>query len=660
MARHTTVDFFEHQDDARRKSKLLIFYYAIAVVLIIAGIYAAAVVLFAGVQAKTAGAATTVDFWHPELFLWVSTITILVVVGSSIYKVQALNEGGDAVARLLGGRPVNPSTNDLQERKLLNVVEEMSIASGVPVPRVFLLEHESGINAFAAGFTPGDAVIGVTRGCMELLNRDELQGVIAHEFSHILNGDMKLNLRLMGVLHGILIIGIIGYWILRSSLYSSAGRRYSSSRRKGGNPLPLIIFGLVVMALGFIGVFFGKLIKSAVSRQREYLGDASAVQFTRNPSGLAGALKKIGGAQAGSRIQNGHAEEASHFFFANGLTGSFFNNLFATHPPLPERIRKIDPSWNGSFPASTATAAERAAEPLPGLAGFQSWSSGGAIANAESQTQAKQITANVGRVDEKHIAYAGAILAALPSQLKEAAREPFGARAVVYSLLLNRNKSEPQLQKLQKTAHPAVYKETLRLMKYAFSLPSEHRLPLADLAVATLRDLSEEQFHGFQQNVHTLVEADEEIDLFEYTLQRMINRYVRPLNQKALKPQIKYFGVKPVLNSCQTLLSSLSYWGAKEANDAEAAFRAGAEQLGYQQQLNLDAIENCGLGAVDEALTRLQACSPGVKKRILDACAACVTYDRAVTVDEAELLRAMADSLDCPVPPFLPETVLDS
>lgn len=330
------MDFFERQSKARRHTTLLVFYFILAVTLIVLAIYLVVdLALFGGgVKQHHYGydAAPVLSLWNPQLFLWVALGTLAVIGIGSISKMSELSQGGSAVATMLGGEPVNPNTTDPDERKLLNVVEEMAIASGTPVPQVYLLPDES-INAFAAGHSPSDTVVAVTRGCMRLLTRDELQGVIGHEFSHILNGDMRLNIRLIGLIFGIMALAIVGRILLQTR-----GRK---------NPLPLL--GLALLLIGWIGVFFGRLIQSAVSRQREFLADASSVQFTRNPEGLAGALKKIGGLSYGSRLESPHADVASHMFFANGLRESVFN-LMATHPPLEDRIRAIEPSWDGKFP----------------------------------------------------------------------------------------------------------------------------------------------------------------------------------------------------------------------------------------------------------------------------------------------------------------------
>ncbi len=321
--------------------------FGIAVVALTASLYVLAVVIsgYQGTDSRTGAIQWALQWWDPGLMLLVAFAVGLVVGGGSLYKIAQLAGGGKIVAEHLGGRLLHPDTSDHRERVLLNVVEEMSIASGTPTPPVYVLDSESGINAFAAGFSPTDAVIGVTRGTLEQLPRPELQGVIAHEFSHILNGDMRLNVRLIGVLHGILILGILGYFLLRSSMFSGMARGRSS---RDQSALALLAIGVGLMVVGFLGSFFGNGIKASVSRQREFLADASAVQFTRQPAGIADALKRIGGAMTGSGIQSPNAPEASHMFFGRATSG--LRGLFSTHPPLADRIRRIDPSWDGALP----------------------------------------------------------------------------------------------------------------------------------------------------------------------------------------------------------------------------------------------------------------------------------------------------------------------
>jgi Zn-dependent protease with chaperone function len=636
----TTMDFFAHQDRARRQTSLLIGYYVLAVALIALGVYAAFAAVFLGAEAKTAGAFDWRQAWNPRLFAAVVGGTLLVVLIGTLYKIAQLARGGEAIARMLGGRPVAPDTADAAERRLINVVEEMAIASGIPVPRVFLLDEEKGINAFAAGFEPSNAVIGVTRGCLQTLSRDELQGVIAHEFSHILNGDMRLNLRLVGILNGILVIALVGYGLMR--VMSSSSRSRSRNEKGGGAAVGIFLLGLLLMLIGYIGVFFGKLIKSAVSRQREFLADASAVQFTRNPIGIAGALATIAGYKGGTRLATSHAEETSHFFFANGLRGSFLG-LLATHPPLDERIRRIDPAFVADRADAAAPPAQSPA-PTPLTAGV----SGLAATPAA-------VVARVGAPQAAHLVYAGRLMEALPAPLLAAVRNPNQAPSVVYGLLLSADTQvrEKQLAILA-ARNPSAHATTLALVAPLDTLGGGMRLPLVDLALPALRGLAAEERREFRQLVEALVEADAAIDLFEYTLQRLLRRHLDPAHDGKADAAARYRDLTPLQSACADLLGCLAGWGTDDPVAAKRAFQAGARELELENLAQPPA-DACGLQKVDEALNQLSQAAPPLKRRIIAACSACVGSDARVTTEEAELLRAIADSLGCPLPPFLPD-----
>lgn len=647
------MDFFEHQERARRKTALLVAYFLLAIVLIVAAIYVVLAYALLPVppdHATNSALATARNWWRADLLMLVATITIGIISLGTLYKIIALAQGGEAVARMLGARPVPAATTDLHERRLLNVVEEIALASGTPVPRVFVLDNENGVNAFAAGFSTRDAVIGVTNGCLAQLSRDELQGVIAHEFSHILNGDMRLNLRLMGLLNGILVIGIIGYWIFRIATGSS--RAASIGRKKGGSPIPFILVGLAVMAIGYIGVFFGKLIKSAVSRQREFLADAASVQFTRNPDGLAGALKKIGGFMAGSRIQSPNAEEASHLFFANGLGQSFFN-LMATHPPLVERIRRIDPSFSGNFTAANGAPAEDTDDTRAGATGFVQASTSHP---ATMPMQPHKTLRSVGHPQAENLAYVTTLLNALPDTIKTAARDPVGARALVYGLLISADAPirNNQFKHLTLKAEADVVERTRALAPGLATLPATARMPLTDMALTALRTLSRAQVETFLENLRALIAADASVSLFEYMLERMVVRRLASQSGRLRRVVVQYYDLNPLLPAATTLLSTLAYYGQPEENQATLAFQSGMARLNTSRRLLQR--ESCGLAAVDQALTTLNTASPAIKKMILDACIACIAADGRTTVNEAELLRAVADALDCPIPPFAPDT----
>jgi Zn-dependent protease with chaperone function len=645
------MDYFQQQDVARRKTGLLVFYFVTAVVLIILTVYVAisVVLRMAGTSSPDGGAGveTAADLWNPELFGLVAMGTSALIAAGSLYKVAALSGGGHTVAELLGGRLLRAEAATPAERRLLNVVEEMAIASGVPVPPVYVLENELGINAFAAGHAPGDAVVAVTAGTLARLSRDELQGVIAHEFSHILNGDMRLNIRLMGVLFGILVIGLTGWIILRSTTggYVRLGAR--DDDRKGFNPLPLI--GLALYIIGYVGVFFGNLIKAAVSRQREFLADASAVQFTRNPDGIAGALKKIGAVSEGSRIQDAHAEEASHMFFGDALGG--WNELFgllATHPPLVERIKRIDPSFDGDFSHVRLDGPQAdAPEPARGPRERR---------HGEFPMTAARAVAAVGTLDAAHVAYASDLKESMPTSLTEVVHEPLGAQAAVFALLLDPDETvrRSQLAWLDRYALPAAVREARKILPDADRLAPEARLPLVALAAPTLCEMTPAQFRDFFHCVKALVEADRKTTLFEYALQRLLMRHVVNHFVGARPPVVKYTSYSPLVGPVETVLSALAWSGQDSPEAAARAFAAGVEALGWPAaRLAIQAEAAVDLGAVDRALEELATAAPPLTKQILQACAACICVDGTVTVEEGELLRAVSDGLGCPMPPLL-------
>jgi Zn-dependent protease with chaperone function len=630
LSTDVATNFFENQDRARKKTSLLVFFFAAAVGAIVATLYALAVFVvgFQGQDPATGAMRWSLDWWSPELLSQVMLFTLLIVVGGSLYKIAQLRGGGSAVAEGLGGRLLHAEAVDPNERKLLNIVEEMAIASGTPTPPVYLLDGEAGMNAFAAGFTPNDAAIGVTRGCAEGLTRDELQGVIAHEFSHILSGDMRLNIRLIGLIHGILIIGMLGYFLLRSAAWSGAGRR-GSNRDNSGAILLAVGFGLMV--IGFLGTFFGNLIKASVSRQREFFADASAVQFTRNPDGIAGALKKIGGLAAGSRIEHPNAPEASHMFFGRALP-----SLFSTHPPLEERIRRLDPSFDQQV-------AESATEPVAAAAvsGFAAGSVGAAVDQ-------------IGAATPAHVDQAVRLIASLPAPVTRAAHETWGARAVIYSLLVAGEESvrNDQFAWLERYADEGVLGETERLLPMVGELSATQRMTLIDLVIPALRELSLPQYHAFKDNVGALIAADRKIDVFEWMLQRILLQHLAPAFEPIRPARVRFRSLQRVAPACAVVLSTLAWAGASTRAAAESAFAHGANELGLPD-LRLLEPEQSGLDDLDGALSLLDGLAPLRKGVLIHACAVAIGADDEIVDREAELIRAIADSLGCPMPPLL-------
>lgn len=646
------MDFFEQQDKARKNTKLLVVYFAIAVVCIIASVYVTSLLIFYGTNSRQPPGVPPppLVLWDPELFLYVVLGTLSVVVIGSLYKTAALAKGGSAVAEMLGGRLVSPNTSHPDERKLRNVIEEMAIASGVPIPKIYVLDDEDGINAFAAGHSPSDAVIGVTRDCMTWLTRDELQGVIGHEFSHILNGDMRLNLRLIGVLFGILCLAVIGRVLL-----------YSRSRSRDRNPLMLL--GLALIVIGAIGVFFGRLIQAALSRQREFLADASSVQFTRNPAGLSGALQKLGA--AGSKVESVHAGEASHLFFGNGL-GTPLLGLLATHPPLAERIRAIDPGWDGTFKQGGVNtgAADSSREPVqppssqflsPPIAGMPG-ARAGAAGIAANVVHVGAVLPNLGQPTLLHLRYAEELRNSFSEQVRSAAHEPLDATALVYAMLLSPDGAlrAKELTELAERAAPGVGERTAALWPDVVPIASRARLPLVNLALPALRQLRPDEFKQFSRALQELIESDGQIDIFEFVLQKIVRRHLASQSGETRPTSIQYHRLKPLVRDCNIVFSALAHVSSSKAGEVEKAFRKGALHLRAEaDELTLLARAESGLKQLDTALDRLALAAPQIKKQVLEACVQVVGADGVIQERQAELLRAIADTLDCPIPPFV-------
>ncbi len=650
------MNFFEHQDQARRNTALLVVLFLLAVLSLIGLTYILVVGVLAYVsQAVIDNPQSLVDSFNLPTLIYIA-LAILAIVGlASLYKFAQLAGGGRAVAEALGGHLVNTNTRDHNERKLLNVVEEMALASGIPVPPVYVIEEQA-INAFAAGHQPRDAVIGITRGCIELLNRDELQGVIAHEFSHIFNGDMRLNLNLIGILHGILVIGIIGHYVLRMVSHSSY--RVRSSKNKGA--LPLLVLGGGLMAIGYLGTFFGNLIKAAVSRQREFLADASAVQFTRNPSGISGALQKIGGLNLGSTLQTPHAEELSHLFFGQAVK-PMFNTILATHPPLEKRIKRIQPQWNGRYPSVNVALVKAAAGPvdreLPGATSIIAATLAAVAATGQDTTSlaveevSHTLVDSIGEPQPAHLAASARFLASLPELVTQSAHEPYGARALVYCLLLDADAGirEKQWQCLAEAADPDVY----QLARQLDSPPTrsvENRLSLMDLCLPALKQLTADQYTLFKANLVKLIKADAHISINEWALFRVAVANLEPARRIPGGREIP--SLKYVARATGLMLSAVAGSAANNPGQAEAAFAAGQAVTGLRRikYVTHDQLQVKNLSRAVALLNRLK---PLQKPKLLKALCASAAHDGFIQPSEVELIRALADSLDCPMPPLL-------
>ena len=595
-----------------------------------------------GLTLQQSIAARPLDSW-----LWVSLGVIGLVGVASLYKYLSLQGGGRTIAEALGGHLIPANTRDRQQKQLLNIVEEMSIAAGMPVPPVYLIPEPS-INAFAAGFNSDDAVIGINQGTLDILNRSELQGVVAHEFSHILNGDTSINLRLIAILHGILFLGMIGYGLMRAGGFS----------RKNGAPILAIGIGLIV--IGYGGTFFGNLIKAAVSRQREYLADASAVQFTRDPSGIADALKKIGGYSAGSYIENEAAEEASHMFFG-ASAHKFASSLMATHPPLEQRILAIEPNWDGKFPINTgsAPAANRYG---PGASAFAGSPNNGTAANStntdtsnslsQSAVSVDSIVASIGTVSHDNMERAHNIIESNDEVLNDAAHDPFEARALIYAMLIDpdANIAQAQLRLIHQQAERGVAPFVDKFLPLIQASDATHQLALLDMSIPSIKALSHPQYKRFMNNCAHLITSDKRVDLFEWVLHRIL---VKELHGHFEGPQ-KHHGriskIAKVEKEAAQLLSIIASHSSADAMSQLAAYEKGANILGIEIAFNKQ--EFFDYGRLNDALGKLRKLRPLVKPALLKACTATALADQHINSDESALLKGIAATLDCPLPPL--------
>ncbi len=579
---------------------------------------------------------------NAPLLLGGAVATAAVIALSSLFKTATLRSGGGKVARDLGGTLVSADARDPLQRRLYNVVEEIALASGIPVPEIYVLEQESGINAFAAGFSTADAAVAVTRGALEKLSRNELQGVIAHEFSHIFNGDMRLNIRLMGALFGILVLALVGRRILHGSLYMG--------RSKNSNGGAIMMLAVAIMVVGYIGLFFGRWIKSAVSRQREFLADASAVQFTRDPDGIAGALKKISVYSEASYL-NAESEEVSHMLFGDGERTS----MFSTHPPLNERIARIDPAFNTDDLVQLANRIQRENSERERAAEAE-------IADMESKSDRHQggglfdagnLVDHIGHPDFSRILMAAAVTAAIPEQISKAAHSGQWATEVLFYCLMNRRPQDRERQLLAIVQRMGIDSETRvrGLLNAEPELASEQRLPLLEIAFPELKRRPPDYVEDVLATVTDLIEADGHIDVFEYLLAKIIKQHL----WESMNPQrVRLSGRKSLdqarlKQAALDVIAVLAVHGHDSPSGAEQAYNAGLAVMG--PDLNTDIPETAGwTELLDSALPVLDQLKPVDKEKLVKALMATVMADNRVAVAEMELLRVTCALIHVPLP----------
>ena len=636
------MDFFAQQERARRNSRRLIGWYLLAAVSVLASycVVAALVYAFWAIYAGLPLRGDAPLEWHGlfrtyfaalvrvpvQVYAWVGGVVGAFILGVSAYRMWQLSEGGPAIAELLGARYVESGRCTPSERRLLNVVEEMAIASGIALPPVYMLDRDPAINALVAGYSPNEAVIIVTQGVHQL-SRDELQGVMGHEFSHILNGDMALNLRLVGLLAGLSRLGEIGERMVFWAAEQNKGLRRED---RGGGAVEAW-FGAIIAFIAFPGTFAAEAIKGAISRERELLADAASVQFTRNPDALAGALDSILALRATTMVQALHAAEFSHMFFATAV-GRWWG--FPSHPPILERIQRAHPRFMRDDYRATRHGIRKQFAVLDGLG------------NIVKTTAA---IATVGQPASHHVDYATRLLAQLPTRLREALRRPDEAELAMFALALDQDKSDKavELELLASRRGPEIKNKVAEMRIYTDTLARHHMLTLADLAVPAIKEQPQKARDAFLADLSAMVEADRRMTLREFVLVTLLRQRLR---EGAGQPIRTRFGKVEELSSDIHAIVSLIAHSTK--GNPQTPFEKGAAvlRLGWQAPVPMDKLNAVQVG---DALERLRHLAPFAKPGVLKACFETAAADGVLRLAEAELVRMVAATLDCPVPPLL-------
>ena len=650
------MNFFAHQELARKQTRRMIVLFTIAVICIVIAVDAVVMIAF-GIGREGRRGAIGANTGA----LVASTLGVLAVIGlATLYRISTLRAGGSAVALQLGATAVPADTTEFAYRRLRNVIEEIAIASGVPVPEIFVLEEETAINAFASGYTPADAAVTVTRGCLDKLTRDELQGVIAHEFSHVLNGDMRLNIRLVGVAFGILVLAVIGRKIAEAS-----GR--SRSRDSGG----IVVLGIALLVVGYIGVFFARIIKASISRQREYLADASAVQFTRQTDGIAGALKKIGGLSEGSKLTSHDGEEVAHMLFGDGVG---YSALFATHPALVDRIKRLQPRFDpAEFDEIAADWSQprrvgESDDPEASLAGFAparrsskqaSEARSGVLpgASAEMRLSAVAVAEQVGHPDSGDYRAAAALSQAIPAALGAAAHGREQSVSVVFALLLNADQAvrRRQLDLIGHYYDAGTAAEVEALAAQTAALHPMQRLPLAAMAFPALRRHPRPKLQVFVIVLKQLIKADGRVSLQEYCLAKLVGiQVIDALNPSATRVMGR-IRLSEAAAELRDLFSVVAEYGHDDAESARRAYVLGINEVLPAEKPSYAPPRDWAM-ALDRALPQLDLLAPAGKELVVRGLTHAISADGVVSVNEAELLRTVCAALHCPLPPVLQQS----
>lgn len=662
------MNFFQHQDRARRQTRRLVWLFVLAVLAIT-------------LTMNALGAWLWPFFMRPRplpnyFFVLISAVVLGIILGGSWMEIWRLRHGGAEVARMIGARRVNHQGASLEEKRLLNIVEEMALASSITPPAVYVMDSENAINAFAAGYHANLAIVAVSRGTLNYLNRDELQGVVAHEFSHILNGDMRLNIHLIGVVHGLLLMSLLGKRMI------SGVRHADGDSAKGASVLALI--GAVLWVMGYIGVFFGRLIKAAVSRQREFLADASAVQFTRNRDGIGGALRKIAGLDKtlslGSRITHPNAEALSHLFLGAAQL-NFASGLLATHPPLTQRLERLYGRVVGALTVETkpaSNAPQTPGQPVTPLkyeaaAAFAGWGHANQTTENHFTSQVDNSSAPTeARAAEQVLAHIGTANPAATeishSRWFEDLHEPLTAQASVLALLAAPDAAQLAAQK-RGLSNSLLSSAFTQAQQKLHDLPPALRLSLVEQAVPALRTLEAPERAEFLRQIDHFITTDQRITLDEFVLQTLLTRRLALTSQR-LTP-VKFHAAGQLAPQIGLLLSLFAHVASKE-EASKAAFsekneaeKMGAHQRNAQERLNsaaqllnlrlsLTPATQLGFRAVLAALDEMNQLAPLQKPALIKALVSAGLNARGhFDAKVVDLMRSVCAALDCPLPPLL-------
>jgi len=633
------MDFFEHQEVARKKTRLLVFYFLMAVILIVAALNFIGFMLVKS-QTSPDNPFSISDWFQHSWFYAVTLGTILLILLGSLFRWFQLSAGGKAVASMVKAREVLPDTNDLLERRLLNVVEEMSIASGTSVPTVYVMDEEESINAFVAGLEASDTILVVTKGALQNLTRQELQGVVAHEYSHIFNSDMRINVRLIAILAGILLLGQAGYFVMRYIRYGNI----RSSKESGGAVVAVFVIGISLFIIGYIGLFFGRLIKAAISRQREYLADASAVQYARDNEGLAGAFIKI--KQQGSLLKNSHAEETSHMCISEPIKLNL--NSLASHPPIEKRLTAIMPGWRNL--------AEQIEEQR-----LREMNQEQQHEDIELEPESKQaadfgfgaIIDTIGQPTTLHQHAAGVLLLGLPEIIRQAAHgqhSNYNATHLALALLLSDDHqvSESVLNLIANKTSQQDADQVLELAQHITKDKRHLRLAMLDISIPSLRRLGTKERKEFLSLLREAIHLDSHISEFEYVLYAILQKNLSDTKQPPSN-SIKSFN--GVANEIQVILSATVHSTGQNDDEKQELYSKLIQPFVKDPSPLLE--KSFDAESFHQALKRLNQLTPMLKKPLIQALEDAVSYDGKVHPQEIELLRAIAECLNCPIPPIL-------